>query len=111
MNNKNSQDFNLEDDDIILVTDEDGNQHECVILDIIEYKNKNYASLVPANILEDAEDSLSESEDIDTADLFIMQIESGKDGDILKSIENDSNYEEICQIMIDRLSDDFDIEY
>ncbi|MBP0979818.1 MAG: DUF1292 domain-containing protein [Oscillospiraceae bacterium] len=110
MTNKNSQDLDneLENNDLILVTDEEGNQHECMIIDIVEYKNKNYASLVPANIFEDSE---SNEEEIDTADLFIMEIESTDEGDILKSIENDPYYEEICQMMIDRLSEDFDIEY
>ncbi len=94
---------NLEDDELVIVTDEDGNKHECVILDLVEFKNKNYVSLVPA-------DSLNCS-DADIADLFIMEIESDGKNEYLKSIEDQENYEEICQLMIDRLSEDFEVEY
>lgn len=100
-NLENLQD--LEDDELVLITDEEGNQHECVILDLVEFKNKNYVSLVPANSLH--------CPDTDIADLFIMEIESDGKNEYLKSIEDQKNYEEICQLMIERLSEDFDIEY
>lgn len=106
---ENFQKMDIERDDIVTVTDVDGNNHECVILDIVTYNNKNFASLVPVEILEDSE--IGDEEELDTADFFIMKIESDKNGSFLKSIDEDEDYEEVCQIMMERLSDDFDIEY
>ena len=107
--NNYSQKFDIDPDSFVTVTDEEGNDHQCVILDIIEYKDKNYVSLVPSEVLED--DDSNENEEIDTANLFIMEVETDEDGEYLKNIEDKENYEEICKIMIDRLSEDFDIEY
>lgn len=106
--NNSCQKYNINPDDIIIITDNDGNKHDCVILDIVEYKNKNYAALIPANIV-DAFDE-EDTENTDATNLFIMEIETDDKGDFLKSIEDQDNYEEICQLMIDRLSDNFDIE-
>lgn len=101
------QDSNIDKDDIVIVTDEDGNEHECIVLDIVEYKNKNYAALVAADYLDEMND-----EPNNATDLFIMEIENTEDEkeEFFKLIDNDEDYEEICQLMIDRLSEDFDIE-
>lgn len=102
LKNQNLDNQNSE-ENIVVITDEEGNNHNCVILDLVEFKNKNYVSLVPADSLDDS--------DSEIADLFIMEIESDGDSEYLKSIEDQENYEEICQMMIDRLSEDFDVEY
>jgi uncharacterized protein YrzB (UPF0473 family) len=104
MEEKNSLDMEIDSDDIVIVADEDGNEHECVIVDVLEYKGKNYASLVPCEFIGD------DSDEGDTADLFVMEIEQQDGQEYLKSIADNDDYEEICKLMIDRLSDDFDVE-
>lgn len=106
MLSKDIKDLGMEEDEIIIVSDEEGNEHQCVIIDVVELNNKKYAALVPYEVLSDDEEDING----EIADLFIMEIEETDEGDVLKSILNDSCYEEVCKIIIDRLSEDFDIE-
>ena len=91
-------------EEVITLTDEEGNEHKCVILEVLEYNYKNYAALVLADSLDD------KSEESDTAELFIMQVDNDGEEEFLKAIDDNENYEEICKIMIERLSDDFEIQ-
>lgn len=109
--NNNIPESDINSDDIITITDDDGIEHDCIILDIIEYKNKNYAALIPADVAGELNNENDESdENTNSTDLFIMEVASDDDGEFLVSIEGKDDYEEICQLMIDHLSDDFDIE-
>lgn len=103
---KDIKDLGMEQDEIIIISDEEGNEHQCVIIDVVELNDKKYAALVPYEVLSDDEENI----DGEIADLFIMEIEETSEGDVLKSILNDSCYEEVCNVIINRLSEEFDIE-
>lgn len=57
-------------DNIIVLTDDEGNELECEYLDTVNYKDKNYVVLYP----------LEQNEDEDDGDVIIFELVEGEDG-------------------------------
>lgn len=80
-------DHSLE-DEIITLTDEDGQEHQFAILDVIEVDNKEYAILIPTD------ESEEESED----EAVILRLETDETGEeVLVDIEDDEEWQRVAQ--------------
>ncbi|MHB1610702.1 MAG: Holliday junction resolvase RuvX [Sulfobacillus sp.] len=85
-----------EDDEIITLTDEDGNEHEFVVVDVIEVESQEYAILLPID-----------AEDDEEAEAVILRLEKDADGDdILVDIEAEEEWEKVAQAYEDLLEDE-----
>ncbi len=103
---ENTNDQAMEQDmqaDLIVLTDEEGNEHQFELVDSVEHNGETYvalfADLPPEEMLED------------DGNLVIMKIVAEENGEeILELIEDDEEFEEVSEIFMERLSDLFDFE-
>ncbi len=85
-----------DEDEIITLTDEDGNEHEFVVVDVIEVESLEYAILLPIDTEEDEE-----------AEAVILRLEKDADGDdILVDIEAEDEWEKVAQAYEDLLEEE-----
>ncbi|MCY0908151.1 MAG: Holliday junction resolvase RuvX [Sulfobacillus thermotolerans] len=85
-----------EEDEIITLTDEDGNEHEFVVVDVIEVEEQDYAILLPIDTEEDEE-----------AEAVILRLEKDDDGDdVLVDIESEEEWEKVAQAYEELLDED-----
>jgi len=76
-------------DEIITLTDEDGQEHQFAILDVIEVDNKEYAILIPTDEAE------AENED----EAVILRLETDESGEeVLVDIEDDEEWQRVAQV-------------
>ncbi|HSW10482.1 MAG TPA: Holliday junction resolvase RuvX [Bacillota bacterium] len=85
---------------IIVLTDEDGEEHEFELVDMLELEGKRYAILMPAgeaeDVLDDGDDEDDDDEDEDGT--VVLRVETDPDGnDILVQIEDDDEWERVVQ--------------
>lgn len=85
--------------DIITLTDEDGNEIELEHLDTYEEDGETYMAFIPAD-----------ADDLDSYDLMILKIEHDEqeDEDILVSLEDEDEERHIFEIFSQRLESMFD---
>jgi putative Holliday junction resolvase len=75
-------------DEVITLTDEDGQEHQFAILDVIEVDSKEYAILIPTDEAE--EDSEDEA--------VILRLETDETGEeVLVDIEDDEEWQRVAQ--------------
>jgi putative Holliday junction resolvase len=85
-----------DDDEIITLTDEEGREHEFVVVDVIEVTDQEYAILLPIDTDEDEE-----------AEAVILRLEKDDDGDdILVDIESEEEWERVAQAYEELLDQD-----
>lgn len=85
-----------DEDEIILLTDEEGNEHEFVVVDVIEVEDKEYAILLPID-----------TEDDEEAEAVILRLEKDQEGDdILVDIESEEEWEKVAQTYEELLDED-----
>ena len=88
--------FAEEEDEIITLTDEEGKEHEFVVVDVIEVQEKEYAILLPIDTDEDEE-----------AEAVILRLEKDADGDdVLVDIESEEEWEQVAQAYEELLDDE-----
>ena len=89
----------MEDKEIefLTLTDEEGNEHELVIVDSVVANGTEYLALVPA--VESEEDGLY---------IYKVIVEDGDE--YIEPIEDDKEFEEISETFEDRLSEAYDFE-
>lgn len=73
------------DEEIIVLTDEDGNEHEFSIVQVIKVDEKDYAILLPMDGEEEAEEAV------------ILRIDQEDGEDILVEIENEDEFERVAE--------------
>ncbi len=87
-----------DEDEIITLTDDDGKEHEFVVVDVIEVSNKEYAILLPIDADEEEE-----------AEAVILRLEKDADGDdVLTDIESEEEWEQVAQAYEELLDDEGD---
>ncbi len=86
---------------IIALIDEDGNEIEFIHIDTVEHNGKIFVALIPAD--EDEEDS------DEAGQLVLMQIKQGDEGDVLVEIETEEEFNQVSAMFVERLADEFDI--
>ncbi len=85
-----------EEDEVITLTDEDGHEHEFVVVDVIEVEEQDYAILLPIDTEEDEE-----------AEAVILRLEKDDDGDdILVDIDAEDEWEKVAQAYEELLDED-----
>ena len=83
--------------DYIVLTDEDGNELELEHLDTVEYNGGTYMAFIPAEM------DLQES-----YELIIMKIEEENGEEILVTLDDEDELDEMFQIFSERLEDEFE---
>ena len=84
------------DPEIYTLTDEEGNELHVALLGTLEHNGETYKSLIPVN--EDGEEESSE--------YVILKCSVDENGeDILETIEDDDEFDEIADIFDDEFSD------
>lgn len=84
-NNENEQNEEHEDEEVIVLTDEDGNEHEFTIVQVIKVDEKDYAILLPLHGEEDADEAV------------ILRIDQEEGEDVLVEIENEEEFERVAE--------------
>ena len=89
----------MDNENIIVLNDEDGNEIAFEFLDLIEYQGKEYVILLPAE----------DDEDEDGADVVILQVESYDDEtESYLSVEDEDTLMAVFEIFKDKAMDEFD---
>ena len=83
--------------EILTLTDEEGNEHELLIVDSMTVNGIEYLALVPAVECED-----------DGLYIYKVIVEDGEE--YIEPIEDDKEFEEISETFEDRLSEAYDFE-
>ena len=91
-----SQEFG---DDFISITDEDGKEYELEVLAELEYEGSRYLALVPAGT--------DEAEELEVSILKSVE-ENGED--ILVTIDDDDEYEDIAAYFDEVFADEIDLD-
>ena len=81
-------------DDIITITDEEGNEYELEVLSTLEYNGSTYLALVPADDGDDSEGELEVS-------ILKKVIEDGEE--ILVTVDDEAEMEAVYEVMMDML--------
>ena len=87
-----------QEDEMIILTDEDGNELEFELCDTVEYEGKQYAVLLPAD---------EESEEV-----IIMEIEDDPDSDdtLFMMVEDEEIIDTVFNLFREQASDLYDFE-
>ena len=92
-----------EEDNIITLTDEDGNEENFELLDAIDLEGNTYVVLLPAAPADDAEDS----DEV----LILQQVGSDDpDEDTFESVEDDEVLKKVYDLFKERFKDEFEFE-
>lgn len=90
--------------DLITLVDDDGNEHEFEFLDSIELEDGGrYVALVPT--FSDPEAALQ-----DSAELVILQVIEENGEEFLEPIQDEETFNEVSEIFVERLSEEYEIE-
>lgn len=89
--------------DIISLTDEEGNEYDFEILDRLETDNGDYVALLP--VYDDPQKEIDES-----GDLVIMKIGEEDGEEYFENIDDDDEYDTVADAFIARLQDLYDID-
>ncbi|MDK2926187.1 MAG: hypothetical protein PWQ41_1961 [Bacillota bacterium] len=88
-------------DDVVVLTDEDGNEHEFEVVDYFEVDGKEYAVLLPAD--EETEEEEEEA--------LIFRVEEDQEGnEILVEIEDDDEWERVASAWEEMAADEMEYE-
>ncbi len=79
--------------DFISITDEEGKQYELEILADLEYKGSHYLALVPAG----------EADEEESLEVSILKTEEEDGEQILVTVDDDAELEEVYQALMDML--------
>lgn len=96
----------LQDYEINTVTlvDEAGKEQEFEILDAVETDTARYLALMP--IFDSPVDSLEAA-----GELLVMRVEEEDGGEVLVTIEDDDEFEDILSVFEERLEDYYEIDH
>lgn len=73
------------DEEVIVLTDEEGNEHEFTIVQVIKVDEKDYAILLPLHGEEEAEEAV------------ILRIDTEEGEDVLVEIEDEEEFERVAE--------------
>lgn len=85
-------------DNVIVLNDEEGNEHEFEFLDLIEYEGEEYVVLLP-----------TEEEDEDADEVVILKLEDtdSEDEESYASVEDEEVLNKVFEIFKEKFKDDF----
>ena len=101
-NTMENQDY---EQNLLTLTDEEGQEHEFEIVDTMDLDGERYMALVP--VFADPQDSLE-----DSGELVILKVvpddENGEE--LLQTIEDDDEFNRVADLFMERLEDYFEFE-
>jgi len=86
---------NIDEKDVVILTDEEGLEHQFIIVDMVEVETGVYAMLMPMEI---------EGEDDDY--YVIMKVVKENDEEVLMTIEDDDEYQAVAQAIEELYSEE-----
>lgn len=90
--------------DIITLTDDDGNEFEFEILDMVEVEGQVYAALMPIHY--DPQEFLEGD-----GQFVVLKVNENEDGEeILEGIEDEEELKRVIEIFEEQLSDEYTLE-
>jgi len=99
-------DMERDDEMVVTLVDEEGNEKEFVVADFVEVEDKKYAVLVAA----DCDCCDCENEESCEEDAYIFRVEIDENGEeVLADIEDDEEYERVIDAL-DELDDYEDLD-
>lgn len=99
-NEENIQNENLnEEDNIVILNDEDGNDVKFQFLDLIEYNDDNFVVLLPV-----------EEDDEDDNEVVILKEDKDAEEESYVSVDDEETLEKIFGIFKDKFKDEFIFE-
>jgi len=85
-----------EDNELLTLTDEEGNDHDFSVIDIIELDGSKYAILLPVG--DDAEDE---------GEAIILRIDADDEGnEVLVDIDDDDEWEKVADTWVSMVEDE-----
>lgn len=85
----------VQNDNIIVLTDEDGGEHEFEVLEVLEVEQQSYAILQPTDTKDD--------------EAIILRIEQDENGnEVLVNIEDDDEWDKVAEMYDTLLFEDLD---
>ena len=96
MDNEEKKDMNEYEEEILILTDEEGNEMNFALLSSLEHEGSEYRALIPVD-----------EEGNETSDEYvILKIATDENGEqVLETIEDDEEFDRIADIFDDQLSD------
>jgi uncharacterized protein YrzB (UPF0473 family) len=92
-----------DDGDVIVLTDEDGKDHEFELIEILEVDAREYAVLAPL----DGAGAEEGAEPTDEDEAIILRVETDEDGDrVFSDIEDDAEWEKVAEAWESSLDDE-----
>ena len=88
--------------DILTMEDEDGGEHTFEVLDAIDNGENRYMALSP--VYDDPQESLE-----DSGELVILKVVTVDGEEFLETIEDEDEMDEIADIFMERLEEDYDV--
>lgn len=87
-------------DDIIVLTDEEGQEHEFTVVDVLAVEGKEYAVLLP-----------SEEQDEEEEEAVILRVETDENGsEVLVDIDDDAEFDKVAAAWQEMLGEELDDE-
>ena len=87
-----------EEQNIVTITDEDGNDTQCEVYDVVEFNDKTYALLLP---LDEADED---------AELIVLEYVEEGDECYFQNIEDEEEFDKVCEYIQSLDYDDEDDE-
>lgn len=90
--------------DIISVTDEDGNE---ILFELLErYENDNGVYVAITEYRDDAEDIVEADYEV-----IILKVAEENGDEYLEEIEDEAEYNEVSEILMNKIEQQYDVEY
>jgi len=90
--------------DIISVTDDDGNE---ILFELLErYENDNGVYVVITEYRDDAEDIVEADYEV-----IILKVAEENGDEYLEEIEDEAEYNEVSEILMNKIEQQYDVEY
>jgi putative Holliday junction resolvase len=98
-------------EDIVVLTDDEGNEVEFLFLDAFEVGEKRYAVLVPLEGTDDEDQESTDEDYIEGSEAMIFRLEKDEKGDeVFVEIEDDEEWAEVTAAWEDLQDEEFDEE-
>ena len=80
--------------DLVVISDEDGNDIELELLDALEYEGETYMAFIPAEVDDEQEE----------VDFFILRVEEDDEGEeLLVTIDDEKKLEKIYTLFMEKM--------
>ena len=97
-----NQDYEEQGANLMTLLDEEGNEHTFEVADTLEEGDEQYVALIP--VFDDPAGMLE-----DSGELVILKVVTVDGEEFLETIEDEDEMDEIADIFMERLEEDYDV--